>query len=161
VRLLVIFAPPESQTLSMTRVRSFPFERITSLDTSDGGWSGRSVAPPRVRPSARSRRGPASPLDTSSRPRRCMILSDLYADAVVNRVVALDPRDPSEWPPMSLILERCTDKVIAILAVFESGEFGDGWDDDIATLRDLAAQWTCLADALQIVERSYQSSGPN
>jgi hypothetical protein len=90
-----------------------------------------------------------------------MVLSDLYSDAVSARVAALDMRDPAEWPQMSLILGRCTDKVIAILAVLESGKFGDGWDDDITTLSQLATQWTQLADTLQMLEqRSYQSSGP-
>jgi hypothetical protein len=56
---------------------------------------------------------------------------------------------------MSLILDRCVDRLAGILALLESGDFGDGWDGDIATLGDLAAGWMALSDALQIVERQY------
>lgn len=82
-----------------------------------------------------------------------MVLEDLYGSAVAARVADLDPRDPAQWPPMSLVLDRCTDKLVAILALFESGSFGDNWAGDIATLSKMAAHWTCLADTLRIVER--------
>ena len=82
-----------------------------------------------------------------------MILTDLYEDAIVGRTAALDMRDPAEWPPISLVLERCTDRIVAILAVLESGELAGGWDEDIIALRDVATRWTAVADALQIIER--------
>lgn len=90
-----------------------------------------------------------------------MLLSDLYDSGLTARVADLEMRDPWEWPLMSVVLDRCVDRLVAILALFESGSFGDGWGGDIATLSEMAAHWTCLADALRIVEGSYESSGPN
>ena len=81
-----------------------------------------------------------------------MTLEDFYADLVEDRVGVLRPsRVPSE--AVGRVLIRCTDRLVAIVAALESGQVGDGWDDDTALLRDMAARWTAIADAYEIIER--------
>lgn len=89
-----------------------------------------------------------------------MILADVYDDVVANRAAALDVSEPAAWPPLPLVLDRCVDRLVALVALFDSGGLGDGWDGDVAKLREVAANWTAVSDAFQIIERRESTARP-